>query len=275
MPDFNSTALVKEESWGFNVLTTSGVLVVSGAANEQGGYVELISAAENTSPSVGIEIILQQNFNVQVSDFLLLNVAVGEAGSEQVKVPLLFYYTDNSLIDQSDSIVIPIFIPAEVRISISAQSGLGSTSIPASIRLRKGNFNSNTPYNKVVALGANTSTSLGTQVTSGGLGVLGAWQEIVSATAEEYRGFFVIGINPESSWTTGTIVFNVGIGPAGSERAISENNLISQSSVEISCSMISQFKEMVIPTGSRLSIQSSANSNNLDFNLSYIIYGVK
>jgi hypothetical protein len=119
-----------------------------------------------------------------------------------------------------------------------------------------------TTCSKIVALGLNEGSAVGTSITPGASGAEGSWTQIVASTTQDYCGLIVSGL-----YTTDTSLgqhlatsFDVGIGASGQEVSIGENisrtYTIETDERQMAFS-VPTFAE--IPTGSRLCVRASGN----------------
>jgi len=273
MADFPLGGAAFTESHGFTLATMRGTVITGSAStNTKGAYVELLSAANNISDSIGITIVIDRNSTPQGQ--ILLDIAIGGAGSEEVIIPNLYYYSEELTVFGIGTFSFPISIPSGVRISARCQGSVSSVTPPINIQLTKGSFTSNQSYSEVVAYGDDESTSTGVSVAQG-VDSLGSWVEIVAATNEDIFGIVVSAHRAASSWSGGILVYDVAVGSAGNEEAILEGNTITVSSTETGQGLVSVFCPLSISSGSRVSVRVAAPDINSDFTLDFVIYGVK
>jgi hypothetical protein len=277
MADFPLYGGSEQVSAGFVLANVEGTDLTSGLANTKGAYVELLSAANNTSNSTSIEVVLQMNVSGTVTAQLLIDIAIGGAGSEEVIIPNLWYYSDNSLLHNVDTAYFPINIPEGVRISARMQSDLASVIAPLHINLTNSGFQQPASLSEVVDIGTDTSITGAVLVArSTTPGVFGSWVEIIASTVDEYSGFLVCAHRAADSWAnTLALAYDVGVGSAGNEEIIMELSYATQGATETGHGMVTPYKPINIAKGSRLAIRAVGNANNSDLDYEYAIYGVK
>lgn len=274
MADFPLFGGVKTIASGLNLLDTTGTdLTASATPHTKGVYVELLSAANNTEESTTIEVV--QLTRLQVYTLFLVDVAIGDVGSEQVIIPNLAMYTNaqTAVWASSTSIKLPINIPSGVRISARCQSLTASAVVSVFIRRYISDFKQRASLSKVTDYGTNLTTSRGVEVTAGG-DAYGSWAEIVASTTEEIQTLGVSATRDPVSLRTGNIVYQIGVGSAGNEEVLVDGLAFSTNTSEIIMGYLTGCHDVSVPAGSRLSIRSASLLTNIDFDFSYIIYGV-
>ncbi len=155
-----------------NTATTSsepGNLVTANATtNVMGNYTQLIAATNYTS--YGITVILSNTAVAATSTRVLVDIAKGGAGSEQVVIPTLIggnAGVTGSTEGTGHIYHFPIIIPAGTRIAARCQAFNASDTVNVDIKLHQYPRFGAWYGNRVTAYGANTSASTGTSISPG------------------------------------------------------------------------------------------------------------
>lgn len=196
--------------------STSTQITASGSANTKGSYTQLIA----TTPFLASWIIVEAATNTNGST-MLIDIAIGGAGSEQVIIPDLMVQGPKDLM----TIALPVQIPGGVRLSARAQAATGGHICFLKVALIAAQTGMQPAGGVVDCYGANTGTSRGVSIDPGGsANTLGSWTQIVASTNRRARGFvLVIGGQGNTNTVAGDWLYNVGIGGAGSEQSILEH----------------------------------------------------
>lgn len=262
---------------GYDYSATKGTTITANAsADTLGSYTELLSAANNTSPSNKLIVSIVHKGG-GTSSWHLINIAIGGSGSEVVIIPnLLCRQTATINGTNSCRYEFPIHIPSGVRISANMQSSTGGVTQDVTIIPCGGSLAQDSGLSSVLSIGANTGTSGGTQVaTNATINTFGSWVEITSSTSEAIKGFLVAALRANNSYTEQAITYQVGIGSAGNEEIIFSGHEINQAATEESINTVSGFIAVGVPQGTRIAIRAQTNVSNTDADLDYIIYGVR
>lgn len=119
--DFKSFS--KVETYGFQSASTAGLVVDPGAsANTKGAYREITSSTLRNHK--GFLYIIDSGGSTAASANILMDIALGAAGSEQVIIPNLLLRSTSTFAGVAPpfSGFIPYHIPAASRIAVRAQS---------------------------------------------------------------------------------------------------------------------------------------------------------
>lgn len=272
MADFSLGGGAPIVSDNFTLATTLGTLVTAaGAANTVGAWTEIVSASNNTDNTDWIEVFLREN-GANVS--YLVNIAIGAVASEVEIISNIWVF--QSIFRGAHRIKIPCKIPAGVRISANCQSNIASETINLLVNRGVKNFESYGGLSVVDTYGANTATTDGTTVARSTAGTWGAWVEMTSSLTDSIKGFVVSSHRPDLvSWSSGRIVYEVGVGGSGNEISIAGNIQIEITGSETAWNSISSFMAVNIAAGERVSIRATANVTNSDFDFDYVLYGVR
>jgi len=258
---------------GFDYTATSGkTITASGTADTVGTYVEMVASGDNDFTSEEVYIVIMGPGPTSDATFLV-NIALGT--SDTVIIPNLFAW--RSAANSGDSIYIyhfPVRINSGEAIKAGCQSSVASATVDVHIIRPKKSLPGFVGGGAVTAYGANTADTGGTAVVRGGANAFGSWTEIDANIDEEIKGFVVAAIRPVTSWGTGRLTFDVGVG-SGTPEIIYSGHLIHNSGDERSQGSITPFIGVSVAEGERLAIQAQAELANTDYDFDYIIYGVR
>lgn len=257
---------------GLTTSTLTGISVTANAsANTKGGWVEMISAANNTDLIGNFSVFFRPNTGTQ-ADFLV-DIGLGEAGTEAVVIPNL--YVHSNVADEGiGRFEIPLGLPTGVKISARCQASSGSAVIPVYIGMSGRSLAQSVPLHRVTAYGADTTNTDGVQVVrSTTPGNFGSWTEIVASTTNPIKGFVVGAHKDGISYADGRMLYEVGVGPS-TERVIYSGMMITNNTTEAISDFFSPFIETGVASGQRLAIRAAASTNNADWDFNYVIYGV-
>ncbi len=206
----------------------TGSLTAPGASNTKGAYTELITSTADEYDWISMSFAVA-TAAAAVDTGVLLDIAIGAAGSEVVIVPDL----QIGWAELTPTILIPVHIPKGSRVAARYQRvGAGGSIRPVT------RYGKNASYRRspshIVTHGTTAASSKGTSLTGGATNTESAWTEIVAATTEPYCGFFVtIGGDSDTTQLTTTFnIFDIGIGASGSEIAIASDIPVKWSSNE-------------------------------------------
>lgn len=256
----------------FVLANTAGTNVTaSGTADTKGSYVELVSAANNTTATRYLSI--QFSGKAALAEFLV-DIAVGGAGSEEVVIDNIWVF--DSTASATMIFALPYNIASGQRISARCQSNVSSGVITVLVSRQAGVFSQTPGLGEVTTYGANTTTTSGVQVARAGAAAWGSWVEMTASTTDAAKGFLV-ACHKEglASWTTLQLVFQVAVGSAGNEEIISPTFTVTTNSNETMMPGITQFIEAGIASGQRVSIRASGSASNGDLDLHYVLYLVR
>lgn len=275
MADSTILGGVRTVNAGLDLATVNGTSIVSSAtSNTKGAYVELISAANNTEESSFIELVIATN--AQTNNLYLIDIAIGEAGSEIDILENVAAMTHLATSGSANvtSFRLPKYIPAGVRISARCQANGISLTVKLMVNLGLFNSERTSPPHKITSYGVNLGTSRGVEVATTTAGTFGSWVEISASTTEMIKALAISASRNPSNWSTGRIAFQVGVGSAGNEVVVIDGAMLATSSTEKAFHYLNGAYDVTIPEGSRLAIRAASSGTNTDFNFSYIIHGV-
>jgi len=164
-------------------------ITVTGSAtiHTKGAYATLVAATAARTQLV--YIMLSDTSASAVRTDTLVDIAVGAAGSERVILPNLLAGWKAGSQWATQTLVLPLRIPAGTRISARVQSITASKGVGIAIWRYEGPNNPIWPtFTEADAIGiTSTGASIGTSVTPGvGAGVEGAWTNIGGVTTRAY-----------------------------------------------------------------------------------------
>jgi hypothetical protein len=210
-------APVCSPAYNFSAYTSGdGIINSSGSANVKGAYEAVVNAT--AFPIDWLSVTLLQA-TAAVRD-LLLDIAIGGAGSETVIVSNILYSLNT--LAKPTTYVFPIAIPEGTSIRARCQASAGSTGVEIFLKGYRGAFPGFAGFGRVETWGADTSDSGGTTVDSGGsIGVKGAYAQLIAATAFDTKWLTVaLGNRANTARTTMVGDVDIAIGPGGSEQVI-------------------------------------------------------
>ena len=209
------------------VTTASSIIrtaspVTGNPAHTEGAWVQLVAAT--TEELDGLAIL--PNSSASGTDTsTLMDVGIGGAGSEVAIVPDLQvgWSAPASSSGWPLYLQVPVYIPIGSRIAVRTRGAQSASSKDIRVTGLRRQTTARRSPSFVLALNADTATSSGTTLTApGSLNTMGAWTELVAATAVPLRGLFtVIGLEPGTTVATAAnTLVDVGVGASGSELVI-------------------------------------------------------
>ena len=249
--------------------TQSKVIPFTGE-NTKMAYVESIASTPYDSDS----LYVVTGFHHDGLEHLMVDVAVGAGGSEEVIVPNLYYSQIQSANHQA-SFDLPVSLAEGERVAFRAQTS--STNVSDNTcrtdiyAIRRGAWAISPGCSRVVDMGLNLSTTKGVSVDPGAtVNTKGAWAEITASTPNDFSALAVsISNNNVASGQTPQVMghlVDVGIGAAGSEEVIAKNMpLHTNTSNSPGLSKFGrQFvinTRIPIPSGTRIAVRAQCNEN--------------
>lgn len=208
-------------------------------------------------------------------------VAIGAAGSEVIVVEQFAHASQADGDYNFRDVFIPVRIPAGARVAFRILTG-GSVNLGHQFSFYPVSPWSPVGGSRLEVVNAAAVDYLnglrGTQFDPGGAAhTMGAWTEIVAATARPYRALSVRFSVPNGAVFSGTLqkIFEFGVGPAGSEVGLFNEGL--------GCLQL-QFRSVLpqipvipvyIPQGSRISMRLQTNDITRDISPSVVaLYGL-
>lgn len=273
----------------FNVATgTPGVfntVTSSATANAKGPWTQLSAATGFEATAMLLHI------NTSFNDTrYLIDIGIGAAGSEQVIVPNLQVGIPTGI---AVSVLLPLNIPAGVRLAARSQDNFGSSGSSISGTLYAGGWATGPSFSSMTDYGANTATSGGTTVDAGAAAnTKGAYSQLVAATTYAHKAIMIAAMRPTPATAMASDyaqLADLAVGASGSEQILLPNLrfIAAIASGGATGSPLAYTgrgalnPEIVppllcdIPAGSRLAMrQQSSSTNATDRTCSYVVYGL-
>jgi hypothetical protein len=243
----------------------------SGSANTYGSVVELISAANNTMDSWGIEIVIVQTGASAVSSETCVDILAGTATEDKIIDSLIggFAYAGTSM-----RYFFPLYIPAGTRIAAQAASAVTSNAVRVGVYLYGGG---NPPFKvggRVTTYGTKVNSARGQAITPAASGGAASATQLTASSTRDHHyllpGFSVVadGTIAAAGWV------NVGIGVgAATEERIGTWFFPKATTEQMAgpMPMLGAFRD--VPSGTRLTMLVSNSSTN-DAGYGGLIYAV-
>lgn len=195
-------------------LVGSPALAITGTSNTKGSYAEIVAATGRTYHGLIIDLIRATDLDVY-----LVDIAFGEAASEEVKIPNIFAGASSSAYRSGSKLFVPLHVPSGTRLSARAQSRQSTHNVYCEIMGVWGTLDS---FSTITTLGVNTADTTGIVVDPGGtVDTKGSWQEVVASLGVEA---YWVGLsnswNYNTSRTTCRWAVDLGVGAAAAEAAV-------------------------------------------------------
>lgn len=251
----------------------------------KGAYVELVASLPDTARFIKLMI---QGTNVAALDTsMLIDLAVGAAASEVVKVPnVACGFLQAGGVSGSTRVPrtwgLPLTIPSGSRVAARIQSIITLDTALVAVDFY-GGFTSilGNPAEDIDTMGANTAGTAvtGVQLTGNAtVNLKGAWTEIEDSTPNAYRAL-AISLGGDSSMVGAASLIDIGMGASSSEVVVVPDIPVSQDSSGESLQAVDVGVfplENEIAVGSRISARIASNDgagSNADIRL--IVHGIK
>lgn len=238
-------------------------------------YVEIFSAAENTSGADGIYVYHGlASTGGTAPRGVLVSIAIGEAASETVIVPnLLMHYSDTQS-DFFSQMYIPIKIPRGVRVAVKADGPDTSQSIRFGLLMCQGSsFNRSSMMSRVTDYGTDEANQKGVSVPRTTAHTWSNWVEIDSAIENPIKAVGFGACRNTGSWSGASIRVRLAVGPSGNEEVVMSGHLMKTTSNEFGHNLLGGMYPVSIPAGSRIALSTMGSVNNTDLDFTYIVYG--
>lgn len=190
-------------------------VTASGTTHTKGSYAQLI--ASTGANAIGITLAIHNVGVASTNARMLVDIAIGGAGSEQIIIPNLMAGNAAAWNASSNGGCVyhfPIFIPAGSRISARCQASTASDTCNVVAWLHQGRLSPGQWVGqRVTAYGADTANSSGVAHTPGSTNAYATATQIVSSTANPIR-YMQVGIDTGTD-TTGTSMrgmYRIGLG---------------------------------------------------------------
>lgn len=274
MPDWSLIADGQRvENAGANTAASRGTSVTAAnPANGKGSYAQLIAS---TAFDASLVLVMLDDLAAGVD--YLIDLAIGGAGSEQVIAANLIATGGTGSISYGGQYWLPIAIPAGSRLAASCQATTLSQIIRVSCLLFGQGFAGWSPGNRVDTYGANTATSGGVSVDSGGTAnTKGSYSQITASTNAPMTGLILaIGNQHNTVRSSQSWLLDVAIGGAGSEQIVLPNLAFNAStSPDIVTPQTYGPLPLSIPAGSRIAARSQSDGiDATDRLFDVVVYG--
>lgn len=193
--------------------TSSDVTAVTASAstNTKGAYAAVVASTAVDCDGF-LVTFAGQTSNVRV----LLDIAIGGAGSEDVIVDNLLWSANQNLVH---TFYVPVSLPAGTRIAARCQSSTGSVVTAVSVVLVKGGWRTPPSASAVITWGANTADSGGTALDAGAAAnTFGTVVELAASTAADvFAVALQTAANANTTPKAGSFLVEILVGGAGSE----------------------------------------------------------
>lgn len=228
----------------------------SASANTKGSYTQLI--ASTTRETKMIALFLCGNPSGTASKSWLVDIAVGAAASEVVKIPNLCASVAAQFGKWTSVLWIPVNpadFPAGCRIAARCQTQ-GASGEACFVKATL--FDTGFGAQGIDALNTSTSTSLGTAITPGN-GSKSSYVQIIASTSRAYKALMLL-IDAQASGSAFTFVnLDLAIGGSGSEVIfLPDHTFTAYNNQDIGPASISNLP-INIPSGSRIAARAQGN----------------
>lgn len=260
---------------GRNAAASEPVTVTASAsANTKGSWTQLIAATAFEATAIAVDLMCDSGGLAR----RLVDIGIGAAASEVVKIPNLF--TNGSQSDQGGArYVFPIQIPTGTRIAARTQASTGSVVTKVGVDLLGRGLHTPAPLAGVTDIGTATSDSGGTQIDPGGsANTKGAYTQLIASTARAYKGLLVAaGKDGTLSGTVDTNwLIDIAMGAASSEQVIVSNfHQWQEFNSDQPSPNASIFYPVSVPSGVRLAARAACNiTGSTNRLIDCMVYGV-
>jgi hypothetical protein len=188
-----------------NIVTPLVSVTTGDTAHTMGAWTEMIAS---TAADAGLLVLYASPGANGVDSRTLVDIGVGAAGTEVVKVPALPVGGHTSPYPT----VIPLSVPAGSRVAIRTQGGVISRATNWGLHLYDVPDTATSSDGTVDVYGADTATSLGTYVVSSS-----GWVQMTASTTRAYRALVVV---PSVNGMTNPVnnsYLRMGAGSSGAE----------------------------------------------------------
>lgn len=223
-------------------------VVASATVNTVGPWVQLIASVKHSTRGFWLVFGRAQGD----SGRYLVDIAIGASGSEVIVgdgIPIGI----ETYRATSQSVFLPIGIPAGSRVSMRAQSSVASGRLDVTGSIEHSNLMSPVGGARVLGLNANRATTTGTAVPPGYGG--GTITELVASTSQAFRAILLGSFSdPADESYYESLTVRIFVGASGSEMLLIPPMNFFYSIKGVTPSLIGPFP-VSVPAGSRLSAQ--------------------
>lgn len=253
------------------------VVTGSGTIHTKGAYTTIVAA---TPFDVEYMVLTVGGTQTAATDTrALFDLAIGAAASEVVILSNLnIGFTSVLFTNETPGrqIILPLRIPAGVRIAGRLQGLIASDTVNVNIDLFGGSpFPMLSGFAACDTYGADTANSRGTTVSSGNV-TKGAWAELTASTTRQVDGLFLAaGLHSGTVIVGRNNIIDIGAGAGGSEVVIVPDVPFSFGSNESLSSMPrdSMITHLNLPAGTRLAARAAGSAAAV--NIDVIAYGLR
>lgn len=206
----------RTETWGASTATSSGTTLAANAtANVYGSFSELIASTGIFARRIMLEIA-----DASGAGALAIDIAIGASGSEVVIAEAVHAQMDGAGRNNAMSYVLPISVPAGVRVSARLKSEFGGRTVKVVARGVAGD-DQVTSFQGMSYLGFRYTPTNGYSAHT-----KGAWAQLIASTARQYKALHVAwaALDFVASGTTSALM-DLGVGAASSEVVLADNLL--------------------------------------------------
>lgn len=241
------------------------VVAPSASANTKGSWVQITAS---TTADICAVLVQIQNFG---SGQFAVDIGIGGAGSEIVIANnILCSLSSNASPDP----FFPCSIPSGTRIAARCQSSAAADfGVVVNVTGFDGSYVAGVAPSGLDAIGFNSATTLGTQITASGTGfVKGSYAQLTASTARDYAGFLIAF---DDAGAGGDVfVLDLAIGGAGSEMVILPNMVLNyDTGIPQFLPLVTCYFPIPIPSGTRIAARL-ADVFNTSQSVGAVVYGV-
>lgn len=261
------------ENAGANTAASRGTAVTANAsANTKGSYTQLIASTGFDANGI---IIMLDDMTAAVD--YLIDIAVGAAASEVVKISNLLATGGTGSIVYGAYYYFPIRIAAGSRISARCQCSTGGNIIRVSALLLGNSMQGAEGLAVVTPYGDTTADSGGISIDPGGtVNTKGSYTQITASTTYPIRFLvFAIGNQLNNIRTSQSWLVDIAVGAAASEVVKIPNIPLNCSTSPDIITPQTMCIPVNIPAGTRLSVRAMSDGNDATDRLfDIVLYGV-
>lgn len=255
-----------------------GTTITSGAANTKGDWTQIHAGFTFDTEFVILRIGATRTSTDAISGILVSSLFDIGIGPDSANVTIICDDMGAGNADPATIYFLPLRIPASQKVWARHQNNNDSAKGGVVITAYGGNRNPGTfpTCSKVVSMGADEVNSLGTAITFGASGAVGAWTAISSSTPQAFMGLISSALlaNDSTLVSGAWRIQDIGVGGSGSEVLVLGNavNEICYGAAEQRYSVCMP-AFINLPAGSRVVARGSCDQAN-DSNLTLIVYGL-
>lgn len=222
-------------------------ITASGSANTKGSYTQIAASLARSCAGVMLQILGNSGA------YVLLDLAIGGAGSEVVVVPNLHGSISLSS-NGNSSIFIPLYLPAGTRVAARCQAGVGASTVRVKALFMTDTFiGLQQQASRYQDWGANLAASQGTSVvSSGSVDTKGAWVQLIAASAFTTKWIIVA---MQATGGARNFAVDIGVGGAGAEQVVLPNLYHANAALGLWYSL-----PFSIPGGSRVAARAACST---------------